>query len=204
MNYVTEDLVNNMIKIIIATSNPHKLEEINKINTNKNIVFDVVKGDFNPDENGNTFLENASIKAKEAAKIMQTYCLADDSGLCVDALEGAPGIHSARYADTQKEKIEKLLNELKMVPYDYRTAHFTCAMVLTDKNGKELHKEEGKVFGYIDDSPKGTNGFGYDPIFFVPKYDKTIAELPEETKNEISHRSNALRPMLKWIEENLL
>lgn len=193
-----------MIKIIIATSNPHKLEEINKINTNKNIVFDVVKGDFNPDENGNTFLENASIKAKEAAKIMQTYCLADDSGLCVDALEGAPGIHSARYADTQKEKIEKLLNELKMVPYDYRTAHFTCAMVLTDKNGKELHKEEGKVFGYIDDSPKGTNGFGYDPIFFVPKYDKTIAELPEETKNEISHRSNALRPMLKWIEENLL
>lgn len=193
-----------MIKIIIATSNPHKLEEINKINTNKNIVFDVVKGDFNPDENGNTFLENASIKAKEAAKIMQTYCLADDSGLCVDALEGNPGIHSARYADTQKEKIEKLLNELKMVPYDYRTAHFTCAMVLVDKNGNEIHKEEGKVFGYIDDLPKGTNGFGYDPIFFVPEYEKTIAELPEEIKNEISHRSNALRPMIKWIEENLL
>ncbi len=193
-----------MIKIIIATSNPHKLEEINKINTNKNIVFDVVQGDFNPDENGTTFMENALIKAKEAARIMQTYCLADDSGLCVDALEGAPGIHSARYADTQKEKIEKLLNELKMVPYDYRTARFTCAMVLVDKDGSELHKEEGKVFGYIDDEPKGTNGFGYDPIFFVPKYDKTIAELPEETKNEISHRSNALRPMLNWIEENLL
>lgn len=193
-----------MIKIIIATSNPHKLEEINKINTNKNIIFDVVQGDFNPDENGTTFMENALIKAKEAAKIMQTYCLADDSGLCVDTLEGKPGIHSARYADTQKEKIEKLLNELKMVPYDYRTAHFTCAMALVDKNGNEIHKEEGKVFGYIDDEPKGENGFGYDPIFFVPKYDKTIAELPEETKNEISHRSNALRPMLKWIEENLL
>lgn len=193
-----------MITIIIATSNPHKLDEINKINTNKNIIFDVVEGEFNPDENGKTFIENALIKAREAAKIMHAYCLADDSGLCIDALEGAPGIHSARYADTQTEKISKVLNELKMVPYDYRTAHFTCAMVLVDKNGNELHKEEGKVFGYIDDSPKGTNGFGYDPIFFVPKYDKTMAELPEETKNEISHRSNALRPMLEWIEENLL
>lgn len=193
-----------MIKIIIATSNPHKLEEINKINTNKNIIFDVIQGEFNPDETGKTFIENALIKAREASKIMKTYCLADDSGLCIDALEGRPGIHSARYAPTQKEKIEKILNELKIVPYDYRNAHFTCAMILTDKNGNEIHREEGKIYGYIDDEPKGTNGFGYDPIFFVPEYNKTLAELPEETKNEISHRANALKPMLKWIEENLL
>lgn len=192
-----------MIKIILATSNPHKLEEINAINTNKNIIFDVVKGDFNPDETGTTFYENALIKAKEAAKIMQTYCLADDSGLCIDALEGQPGIHSARYAATQKEKIEKILKELNMVPYDYRAAHFTCSMVLVDKDGNEVHKQEGKVFGYIDDSPKGTNGFGYDPIFYVPEYNKTMAELPEEVKNRISHRANALKPMLEWIEENL-
>lgn len=193
-----------MIKIILATSNPHKLEEINAINTNPDIIFDVIKGNFNPDENGTTFKENAIIKAKEAAKITKTYCLADDSGLCTDALAGAPGIHSARYAPTQKEKIDKLLNELKCVPYDYRGAHFTCAMVLVDKNADILHIEEGKVYGYIDDEPKGTNGFGYDPIFFVPEYDKTMAELPEEVKNTISHRANALRPMLEWIEENLV
>lgn len=193
-----------MVKIILATSNPHKLEEINAINTNTDIVFDVIKGEFNPDENGNDFAQNALIKAREAAKIMKTYCLADDSGLCVDALEGRPGIYSSRYANTQKEKIEKLLFEMKDVPYDWRNAHFTCAMVLVDENGNLLHSETGKVFGYIDDTPKGTNGFGYDPIFFVPEYNKTIAELPEEIKNTISHRANALNPMLKWITENLI
>ena len=193
-----------MIKIIFATSNPHKLEEINAINTNPEIIFDVVKGDFDPEENGVNFKENALIKAKEAAKIMKTYCLADDSGLCVDVLEGRPGIHSARYAQTQKEKIEKLLAEMKDVPYDWRGAHFVCSMVLVDAEGKLVHAQEGKVYGFIDDSPKGTNGFGYDPIFFIPAKDKTMAELPEEEKNAISHRSNALRPMLKWIEENLI
>ena len=193
-----------MIKIILATSNPHKLEEINAINTNKNIVFDVVNGDFDPIENGKNFQENATIKAKEASKIMKTYCLADDSGLCVDALEGRPGIHSARYAETQKEKIEKLLAEMHGVPYDWRGAHFICSMVLVDEKGEVIHTETGRVYGYIDDKPKGTNGFGYDPIFIIPEKDKTMAELPEEVKNDISHRANALKPMLKWIEENLL
>ena len=193
-----------MIKIILATSNPHKLEEINAINKNPNIVFDVVKGDFDPIEDGKDFLENATIKAKEASKIMKTYCLADDSGLCVDVLEGRPGIHSARYADTQQEKISKLLNEMKDVPYDWRGAHFICSMVLVDADMKVVHSETGRVYGYIDDSPKGTNGFGYDPIFFVPAKNKTMAELPEDVKNDISHRSNALKPMLKWIEDSLL
>lgn len=192
-----------MVKIILATSNSHKMEEINKINKNPQISFDIINSEFNPDETGKTFEENAFIKAKEASKITGTYCLADDSGLCVDALEGKPGIHSARYADTQKEKISKLLNEMKDVPYDYRTAHFTCSMVLVDKSGNILHRETGKIYGFIDDEAKGTNGFGYDPIFFVPAYNKTIAQLPEEIKNTISHRANALIPMLKWIEDNL-
>jgi XTP/dITP diphosphohydrolase len=193
-----------MIKITLATSNPHKLEEINAINKNPEIVFEVIKGDFNPIENGKTFKENAYIKAKEAAKITKTYCLADDSGLCIDALNGEPGIYSARYAPTQKEKIEKVIKALNCVPYDYRSANFTCAMVLVNEKGEEIHFAIGKVFGYIDDTPKGNNGFGYDPIFFLSEYDKTIAELPEETKNTISHRAKALTQMIEWIEENLL
>ena len=193
-----------MIKIILATSNPHKLEEINAINKNPQIVFDVVKGNFEPVENGKNFKENALIKAQEASRIMKTYCLADDSGLCVDALDGRPGIFSARYADTQKEKIAKLLAELNQVPKENRQAHFTCAMVLTDGNGEIVHYEEGKVFGFMDYEPKGTNGFGYDPIFYLPEYNQTIAQLPEDVKNTISHRANALKPMLKWIEENLI
>ncbi len=192
-----------MIKIILATSNPHKLEEINKINTYSDIKFEVIKGEFNPEENGNTFEENAIIKAKAASKVMKTYCLSDDSGLCIDVLEGLPGIHSNRYAPTQSEKIEKILTELKNVPYENRSAHFTCSMVLTDANGNILNREEGRIYGYIDDSAKGINGFGYDPIFFVPEYNKTIAELPEEIKNKISHRANALKPMLEWIHNNL-
>ena len=192
-----------MKKIVLATSNPHKLDEINAINNNCEIVFDVINGNFDPEENGKNFVENATIKAVCGSKVSNSYCLADDSGLCVDALDGRPGIFSARYADSQQEKIEKLLAELKDIPKEKRTAHFTCAMVLTSPNGEVLHIEEGRVDGYIDFERKGENGFGYDPIFFVPKYNKTMAELPEEVKNSISHRANALMPMLKWINENL-
>ncbi len=192
-----------MIKIILATSNPHKLEEINAINKNPEIVFDVIQGDFSPVENGRNFIENAIIKAQEASKIMNTYCLADDSGLCVDALNGRPGIYSARYAPTQKEKIKKLLNELNQVPKEKRQAHFTCAMALVNSKGEIIHTQEGRVEGVIDYEAKGTNGFGYDPIFYVPDYKQTIAQLPEEIKNTISHRANALIPMIKWIEQNI-
>ena len=199
-----ESLVNKMIKITIASSNPHKLEEINDINNNPDIVFDVITGTFNPVESGNTFEENAIIKAKAASKITGEYCLADDSGLCVDSLEGQPGIYSSRYESTPLKRIEKLLNELKGLPFDNRSAHFTCSMVLTDPSGNILHTEIGKVYGYIDDSIKGTNGFGYDPVFYLPQYDKTIAELDKSVKNKISHRAKALYPMLEWIEKNLL
>lgn len=193
-----------MIKITIATSNVNKLDEINKINDNPQIEFEVIKGNFNPEENGKSFEENALIKAKDAAKISKSYCLADDSGLCVDSLEGRPGLYSSRYDSTPQKRIQKLLNEMNGLPFDDRTAHFTCSMVLVDKNGNLLHKETGNVFGYIDDSAKGKNGFGYDPIFYLSEYDKTMAELDEQEKNKISHRAKALKPMLKWIEENLI
>ncbi len=190
-----------MIKIILATSNPHKLEEINAINKYADIVFDVIKGDFNPEENGNTFFENAKIKATAANKITKTYCLADDSGLCVDALNSRPGIYSARYAASQNEKIQKLLNELRDVKD--RKAHFTCAMVLTDEIGNVIHSVEGRVDGSIAFEPKGTCGFGFDPVFFLDEYSKTIAQLEPEIKNSVSHRANALIPMLEWINDNI-
>ncbi|MBQ2645265.1 RdgB/HAM1 family non-canonical purine NTP pyrophosphatase [bacterium] len=191
--------------ITIATGNSHKLLEIQNINPYKNdIILRKIDAKFEPEENGNTFEENAIIKAKSASLIVKDYALADDTGLCVDYLDGAPGLYSARYAPTQEEKIKKILNELNAVPFEKRTARFICNMVLTDKNCNIIYKTSGKIEGYIAESVAGCGGFGYDPIFFVPKYNKTVAELPNGEKNKISHRANALIPMLNFIKDNLI
>lgn len=190
--------------ITVATGNPNKLIEISEINPFKEITLKKVDGNFNPDENGSTFEENAYIKAKSASLIVKGYAFADDTGLCVDALNGGPGLHTARYAPTQEEKIEKILNALKGIPFKNRTARFICNMVLTDKDGAIIHKTIGKVEGYIAEKAAGCGGFGYDPVFFIPEYNKTIAELPEGEKNKISHRAKALIPMLEYIKNNLL
>ncbi len=200
---VQEGLENSMI-ITVATGNKHKLEEISLINPYKEIVLKSVDGHFDPIENGADFEENAYIKAKEASLIVKDYAFADDTGLCVDYLNGAPGLHTARYAPTQEGKIAKLLNALKDVPEDKRTARFVCNMVLTDKNGNIVHKTFGKIEGRISLEPAGCGGFGYDPIFFVPKYGMTLAELQDGEKNKISHRANALIPMLNFIKQNLI
>ena len=190
-----------MKKIVIATSNPHKLQEIKDINTFHDICFDLIQGNFAPDESGGTFIENAIIKAKEGAKVSGEYCLADDSGLCVDALNGLPGLKSARYAETREKRIQKLLSELQSKKD--RNAHFICTMALVSPSGEILHTTEGRVDGVIIEELKGLNGFGYDPVFYIPEFKQTMAEMKEEEKNEISHRSNALRPMLEWISKNL-
>ncbi len=192
-----------MIKIILATSNKHKSAEIQAVNKYSGIIFDTVKDKFNPAETGGAFIENAVIKAKTAGKMTKSFCLADDSGLCVDFLDGRPGIYSSRYADTQQEKIEKILNELNGVKKKDRTAHFICSMVLADSSGNILHATEGRLDGYISEEPKGSNGFGYDPVFFIPEYSKTVAELSDDIKNSISHRAKALIPMLEWINQNI-
>lgn len=195
-----------MIKIALGTSNPHKLEEINAMLKEihpDSIQFVLVKGDFEPLENGNTFEENSYIKAAEAAKIMGIPALADDTGLCVDALDGRPGLYSARYAPDQKSKISKLLGELKNVPKSQRDAYFICTMTLVAPNGEKLHTQIGKIDGYIDEKPSGVHGFGYDPIFFIPELNKTMADMTMEEKNTLSHRARALRPMVKWIVDNL-
>ena len=186
--------------IILATQNPHKLQEINFIVEKYNIKFEMPPETFNPQETGQTFEENSYIKAFEAAKMTQNVALADDTGLCVDILNGAPGIYSARYAPTQELKIQRLLNELKDIPQDKCRAKFICVMTLVKPNGEILKQARGEIKGLILKSIKGVNGFGYDPIFYVPKFNKTMAEMTEQEKNTISHRALALNEILKFIK----
>ena len=195
-----------MLKIALGTSNPHKLEEINDMLKEihpDSIEFVLVNDNFNPEENGKTFEENSYIKAAEAAKIMKIPALADDTGLCVDALDGRPGLYSARYAPDQKSKIAKLLEELKNIPQNKRSAHFICTMTLVAPDGTKLHTQTGKIEGYIDTKPSGEHGFGYDPLFFIPDLNKTMADMTLKEKNTLSHRARALRPMVEWIKNNL-
>lgn len=194
-----------MIKIALGTSNPHKLEEINAMLKElhpDSVEFVLVEGDFDPVENGATFEENSYIKAYEAAKLMGIPALADDTGLCVDALDGRPGLHSARYAPDQKSKISKLLAELDGLESGKRGAHFVCTMTLVNPDGTKLHAHTGRIDGFITEKPSGDHGFGYDPLFFIPELNKTMAEMTMDEKNTLSHRARALLPMVEWIKEN--
>ena len=186
-----------MDKIIFATNNAHKLEEVNMISKDFGVIFEQPPANFNPEETGQTFSENSFIKAAEASKLSNSYALADDSGLCVEALDGLPGIHSARYADTREKRIEKLLKEL--APHQNKAAKFVCCMTLTAPDGTLVKQITGECKGHIIENQKGTNGFGYDPIFVPSGYKLTMAELSDSEKNKISHRGIALRKMLEFI-----
>lgn len=185
------------MEIVFATGNPHKLEELKEITKGSGIDFVLPNGDFKPVENGSTFEENSYIKAKEANRVSGKISLADDSGLCVEALDGAPGLYSARYAGTQQEKINKILKELE--PHTNRKAKFVCVMTLLNSNGEILHVSKGECNGEIATEQSGTNGFGYDPVFIVEGFGQTMADLSEETKNSISHRANAMADMLNFL-----
>jgi len=191
----------NKITIVLATGNPHKLQEINEITANTGIEFILPKEGFDPIENGETFEQNSIIKAKEASKVSGQISLADDSGLCVEALGGEPGIHSARYDATPQRRIDKLLKNL--ANKDNRKAKFVCVMTLTDKDGNVLNQETGECHGQIAKEQFGTNGFGYDPIFIVDDYNITMAQMSEDLKNKVSHRAKALSKMIRFIKENL-
>ena len=190
-----------MFKIVLATSNPHKVEEINSITKSLGVEFILPPEGFNPVENGKTFEENSLIKAKAAYELTHQMSMADDSGLCVDALDGAPGIYSARYADTPENRITKLLDVMKNVPEDKRQAKFVCAITLLDTNGKVLFSGRGECFGKIGFEPKGTNGFGYDPVFIVDGGNLTMAELSEVEKNKISHRALAVGKLISFLNK---
>ncbi|MBO5447611.1 RdgB/HAM1 family non-canonical purine NTP pyrophosphatase [bacterium] len=193
---------NVSIKIVFATGNPHKLQEINEISRGSGIEFILPPVGFDPDETGSTFEENSFIKAKEAALLSKCIALADDSGLCVEALNGEPGIHSARYAETPQARIDKLLGNLTDVAN--RKAKFVCAMTLVDEFGNILDKEIGECYGEIATEQSGTNGFGYDPVFLVDGYGVTMAEMSEDLKNTISHRANALAKIITYIKSELV
>ena len=192
------------MQITLGTGNEHKVFEINAIVKSlgyDNIIFIPAQKGFNPVEDGETFEENSLIKAREGAKLSNNITLADDSGLCIDALNGAPGLYSARYAGSQDEKIKRILTELDGV--ENRKAKFVCCMTLVDKDGNIIHTTRGECHGQIIKERKGVNGFGYDPIFMPDGYDITLAEMSEDGKNSISHRGNALTQMLKFIDKNL-
>jgi XTP/dITP diphosphohydrolase len=185
------------MKIVFATGNAHKLQEINEIAKGSGVEFVLPPDGFDPVEDGKTFEENSLIKAQEAARISKMMSLADDSGLCVEALGGEPGIYSARYDTTAQKRIDKLLKNL--FGCENRNAKFVCAMTLVDENGNILFQTRGECYGKISTKQAGTNGFGYDPIFLVDD-NKTMAELSEDEKNAISHRGQALKNILEWIK----
>jgi XTP/dITP diphosphohydrolase len=192
--------------IIIATKNEGKAEEFFRIfNEYGYAIKTLLDYPEIPDvpETGRTFKENALQKAKTISERLNTIVLADDSGLEVDALNGQPGIYSARYAGehgNDQKNNEKLLNALSKTPSDKRGANFHCSLVIVGPNKKPLHVT-GIVKGQILTEPRGTNGFGYDPLFYLPEYGKTMAELNSQEKNKISHRAKAIEQLKIYLNE---
>ena len=194
------------MKFVLVSHNAHKLAEMRtllaRLCPDAELIGAKEAGIGEIEETGSSFEENALLKARAAAKLGYIG-IADDSGLCVDALDGAPGIYSARYAGEpcdDKKNNDKLLRALREVPYGKRTAQFISVVAMAFPDGSEPLIARGVCPGEILSGPLGENGFGYDPIFWLPEYGCTSAELAPEKKNEISHRGKALRAMKKKIE----
>ncbi|MDW7645871.1 MAG: XTP/dITP diphosphatase [Desulfuromonadales bacterium] len=195
--------------LVVATRNQGKLKEIRRLlmDTGVNVRgLDEFPGVPEVEEDGDSFEANARKKAETVAATVGLWTLADDSGLTVDALGGRPGVHSARYAGpeaTDADNNAKLIQELAEVPRIQRKGAFNCCMALS-RPGEPTRVFHGRIEGLLLDEPRGEGGFGYDPLFLVREYGKTMAELAIEVKNRISHRGQALRQALDWIKDNLL
>lgn len=195
-----------MRTLLVATTNEHKLSEFRAIFSD--LPFRVlslrdVGLDMDVEETGTSFAENAQLKAQAYARASGMLTLAEDSGLEIDALDGAPGIFSARFAgrDTPyEERFRLILDRLKALPEKPRTARFHSAIALAEPSG-HMSTVEATIEGVIADSPRGTHGFGYDPIFLVPELGKTTAEIAPEHKNRISHRARAAQSARKLLED---
>ena len=195
------------MKVVLASKNKHKLQEISKITEKFGIelILQSELGiDLDVEETGTTFEENSFIKAQAVMQATGLPALADDSGIAVDALNGEPGIYSARYGfdDTLDDwgRLELLLKNTEHVPDGQRQAQFVCVITMVTPAGQVI-QARGEIHGELTRAPKGENGFGYDPIFFYPPLGMTTAELPPEKKNEVSHRGNALKLFYEKMKE---
>ena len=195
------------MKVVLASKNKHKLEEISKIT--EKFGFDLVLQselgvDIDVEETGSTFEENSFLKAEAVMKATGLPALADDSGIAVDALNGEPGIYSARYGfdDTLDDwgRLQLLLKNTEHVPDGQRQAQFVCVITMVTPDGQCI-QARGEIHGELTREPAGENGFGYDPIFFYPPLGKTTAELSSEEKNAVSHRGNALKVFYEKLKE---
>lgn len=195
--------------ILLATGNEHKVEELRQLAELHTLPLTLHSaksygGMPTVDENGATYEENALIKAEALRPFApaHAYVLADDSGLSVEALGGAPGIHSARYAGPQADPTannRKLLSQIATIPPDRRKAHFTCVLTLLAPSYDHVHFK-GELHGHLTSDPAGNHGFGYDPLFVPEGYDVTLAELEPATKNKISHRARAFEKLAQFLK----
>jgi XTP/dITP diphosphohydrolase len=189
------------MKLLVATHNRGKLREFSELLPGLKVewlTLDDVGITADVEETGRTFLENAVLKARAYSAEAELLTLADDSGLVVDALDGAPGVYTARYGGAglkMEERYRLVLANLRGVAWEYRAAHFRCALALSGVDGRLLGTAEGRCDGQIAWEPAGDQGFGYDPIFYLPDYGLTMGQLSSEIKNQISHRSRALEEM---------
>ena len=195
-----------MNRLVIASGNAGKLREFGQLLAGLGLEIQPQPAGLEVEETGATFAENARLKATAVARATGEWALADDSGLSVDGLGGAPGVHSARYADSDSARIARLLHELEQAQASStnpsRQAHFAAALALADPSGTIRLEVEGRCPGVILEAPRGTGGFGYDPVFLVPEAGLTFAEMPPHLKAKLGHRGRAfatLEPALRQL-----
>ena len=196
-----------MTRLVIASGNAGKVREFGHLLAGLGLEIQPQPEGLEVEETGTTFAENARLKASAVARACREWALADDSGLSVDALGGAPGVHSARYADSDSARIARLLRELEQAQASStnpsRKAHFAAALALADPNGTIRLEVEGRCPGVILDAPRGTGGFGYDPVFLVPETGLTFAEMPSTLKAKLGHRGRAFAELAPALQQLL-
>ena len=195
-----------MTRLLLATNNPGKIIEMRELLVDIEVEL-VTPGqlglDLQVEESGHSYAENSALKARAYARKAKILTLADDSGLEVNALDGAPGVRSARYAKGHDgDRVTALLTQLFDVPWEQRTARFRCVVVIAMPTG-ELYSAKGVCEGQIAFEPTGRGGFGYDPVFYLPTHDCTMAQLPQEEKNRISHRERAIEAAMPILDRLL-
>ncbi|WP_126148119.1 RdgB/HAM1 family non-canonical purine NTP pyrophosphatase [Synechococcus elongatus] len=186
-----------MKPLVVATGNPGKLQELQAYLAESGWTLQLKPADLEIEETGQTFAENAALKAQQTAIATGEWAIADDSGLSVDALNGAPGLFSARWGHSDRDRIDRLLREL--TGHEQRTAAFICAIAVASPQGNIVLAVEGHCPGEILTAPQGAGGFGYDPIFWVPELQLSFAELAPEQKRQVSHRGRALAQLLPQL-----